>query len=76
LADCGADTLDGSCGGLTQQVLELGEDLFDGVQVWRVFRQEEQFGASRADEFAHGRDDLALAGDAVLAPGDEPLGVG
>jgi hypothetical protein len=31
-------------GGLAQQVLELGEDLFDRVQVRRVFRQEEELG--------------------------------
>ena len=45
LADCGPDGLDGSRGGFAQQVLELGEDLLDGVQVGRVFRQEEQLGA-------------------------------
>jgi hypothetical protein len=31
LADCRADGFDGSGGGFAQQVLELGEDLFDGV---------------------------------------------
>ena len=40
------DGLDGSRGGFAQQVLELGEDLFDRVQVWRIFRQEEQLGAA------------------------------
>ncbi len=34
-------------------MLELGADLFDGVQVGRVFRQEEELGAGRADELAH-----------------------
>ena len=32
----------------------LGEDLFDGVQVGRVFRQEEQLGAGCTDELADG----------------------
>ena len=53
-ANCGADALDGARGGFTQQVLEFREDLFDGVQVWRVLRQEEQFGPGRADELPHG----------------------
>ena len=35
-------------------MLELGEDLFDRVQVWRVLRQKEQLGAGRANEPAHG----------------------
>jgi len=42
LTDCGPDGLDGSRGGFAQQVLEFGEDLFDGVQVWRILRQKEQ----------------------------------
>ena len=42
-----------SGGGLSQQVLELGEDLLDRVQVRRVFRQEEELGAGRAYELAH-----------------------
>jgi hypothetical protein len=33
---------DCACGGLAQQMLELGEDLLDRVQVWRVFRQEKE----------------------------------
>src|SRR5664280_2382499 len=40
--------------GLAQEVLDLGEDLLDRVQVWRVFRQEEELGAGRADELAYG----------------------
>ncbi len=32
-----------------RQVFELGEDLFDRVQVGRVFGQEEELGAGRAD---------------------------
>ena len=40
-------------GGLSQQVLELGEDLLDRVQVGRVLRQEEQFGTGGANELPH-----------------------
>src|SRR5439155_19031689 len=35
-------------------MLELGEDLFDGIQVGRIFRQEEELGAGRADELTYG----------------------
>ena len=34
-------------------MLELGKDLFDRVQVGRVFWQEEQFGADLTDELAN-----------------------
>ena len=44
LADGGADGFDRSRRCFTQQVLELGEHLFDWVQVGRVFRQQEQLG--------------------------------
>src|SRR5262249_29169226 len=30
------------------------KDLLDRIEVWRVLRQEEQLGAGRADELAHG----------------------
>jgi hypothetical protein len=43
-ADCDADGFGRARGGLAQQVLELGEDLFDRVQVRRVSRQEEELG--------------------------------
>src|SRR3979490_3487447 len=52
-ADCDADSFGRGRGGLAQQVLELGEDLFDRVQVRRVFRQEEELGPGCADELAH-----------------------
>jgi hypothetical protein len=39
-ADRGADGFDGAGGGLAQEVLDLGEDLLDRVQVRRVFRQK------------------------------------
>ena len=44
----------GSFVGLSEQCLEFGEDHFDGVQVGRVRRQEEQMRARVADELAGG----------------------
>ena len=35
-------------------MLELGEDLFDGIEVGRIFGQEEELGAGGADQLAHG----------------------
>ena len=35
-------------------MFELGKDLFDGVQIGRVFGQEEQLDAGRADQGSHG----------------------
>jgi hypothetical protein len=52
-ADCDADGFGRARGRLPQQVLELGEDLFDWVQVRRVFRQEEELGPGCPDELAH-----------------------
>src|SRR5947207_13315710 len=40
-------------GKFSQEVFELGEDLLDGVQVGRVFGQEEELGACRTDELTH-----------------------
>src|ERR1700748_3190564 len=53
LADGEAYGFDGSGGGFSQEVLEFGEDLLDGVQVRRVFWQEEELGSCRSDELAH-----------------------
>ncbi len=39
----------GSLGGFAEQVLELGEDLFDGVEVGTVWREEEEARASGPD---------------------------
>src|SRR5215204_6859382 len=49
-----ADGVGGSGGGPSEPVLELREELFDGVQVGRVFGQEEQAGADRPDGAPHG----------------------
>ena len=53
-ADGGDDGFDRSRRRFPQQVLELGEDLFDRVEVGRVFGQEEQLGARRSDGAANG----------------------
>jgi hypothetical protein len=53
-ADRGADGFDGARGGFAQEVLDLGEDLLDRVQVRRVFRQEEELGAGGANELSYG----------------------
>jgi len=41
-ADGCADGICGSDGGLAQEVLELGEDLLDGVQIERIVPQEQE----------------------------------
>jgi hypothetical protein len=42
LADGGGDGVEGSRRSLAQKLLELGEDLFDRVQIGGVFREKEQ----------------------------------
>jgi hypothetical protein len=42
-----ADAVEGPCGGVAQRVLELDKVVFDGVQVRRIFRQQEQLDADR-----------------------------
>lgn len=42
LADCIADGFDGSLCRFSQPVLELGEELFDWIEIGRVFGQEEE----------------------------------
>jgi hypothetical protein len=42
-----ADVVEGMCGGVAQRVLELDKVVFDGVQVRRIFRQQEQLDANR-----------------------------
>ena len=59
---------DGSLGGLSQQGVELGEDLLDRIEVGRVFRQEEELGADRLDESAYPRPLVAGEIDGVDAP--------
>ena len=45
----------GSLGGFSQEQFELGEDLFDWIEVRGVGRQEQQPGSGRADCLADGR---------------------
>src|SRR6266487_2804520 len=53
LADCRAEGFNGARGAFSQQVFELGKDLFDGVQVRRVFWQQAQLSSGLANELAH-----------------------
>lgn len=66
-----ADTLpcrfDGSFGGFSQQQFELGEHLFDGIEVGAVGRKVEQLCACRPDRGAHG---LALVAAEVVHDDD------
>jgi hypothetical protein len=52
LADGVPEGVDGSGRGGAEQRLELGEQLFDRVQIGAVGRQVEQPGAARRDRFA------------------------
>jgi len=45
--------------GLSQESLQLGEDLLDGVQVWAVGRQEDQVRAGFSDGLADGLSPVA-----------------
>jgi hypothetical protein len=53
LADSVANGIGGSGAGLAQQRFELGEHLFDGIEVGRVFRQEDQARAGFSDGLAN-----------------------
>jgi hypothetical protein len=52
---------------LSQQGLELGEDLFDGVEVGGVFRQEYQAGSDIPDRLAHR---LSFVGSEIVEDDD------
>ena len=54
MADAFACGLDGSFGGFAQECFELGKDLLDGIEIWRVRRQEEELGAGQAEGSANG----------------------
>jgi len=54
LTDLPPDCLFGSLRGLSHKMFELGEDLLDWVEIWAVWRQEEQPCAGSADSFAGG----------------------
>ena len=53
LTDFLPEGVDAARGGLTKQRFEFGEELFDGVQVGRIWRQIEQRGLRRRDGFFH-----------------------
>ena len=53
LADRGRDRRDGSRREFAQAMFELSKDLFDGVQVGRVFGQEDQLRPGSADDLPH-----------------------
>ena len=55
--------------GLSQQGLELGEDLLDGVEVGGVFRQEDQPRSDGADRLPHR---LSLVRTEVVEDDDIP----
>lgn len=47
--------LDGALGGFSQEQFEFCKDLLDGIEIGRVWRQEDQPGAGGPDGFADGR---------------------
>ncbi len=47
MADGGPQAVDGSLGGLAQQSLQLGEGVFDWIEVWAVGRKIENLCAGR-----------------------------
>jgi len=53
-ANGGDESFDRSGCRFAQEVLKLGEDLLDRVQVGRLFRQKEELGARRLDRSANG----------------------
>ena len=50
-----ANVVDGALLGGTHPVLDLGEGLFDRIEVWGVWRQVPEPGAGRSDQAAQGR---------------------
>lgn len=44
----------GALCGLTHQVFELGEDLLDRIEIWAVWRQEQELGPGATDRLADG----------------------
>jgi len=67
VADASPGGFDGSLCGLSQQCFELGEDLLDWVEVGRVWGQEEELGAGRADGTA---DRLSLVAAEIIHDDD------
>ena len=67
LGACVRDRLVASRFGLSQQSLELGEDLLDGVEVGGVFGQEDEAGSDSSDGLPH---PLALVGAEIVEDHD------
>src|SRR6202030_1227998 len=67
--DLAPGRLDGALCGLAQQVLELGEDLLNGVEIRAVRREEEEPCAGGSDHIANG---LALVRAEVVEDHDIP----
>lgn len=88
LANCIANGFDGSLCRFSQPVLELGEELFDWVEIWRVFGQKEELRTGFANgapnslafvraEIVHHNDVARLEGghENLLDIEEEPLAV-
>ena len=46
---------DGSCASFAQEFFEFGEGHLDGIEVWRIGRQEERPGSAILNDFSHTR---------------------
>ena len=67
-SDSLVDGLDGSLCGFAQPMLELGEELFDRVEIGRVFRQVEEPGAGGTDGASYSLALVRAEIDGVDAP--------
>ena len=54
MTDASPGGFEGACVELAQEGLELGEDLFDRIEVGRVSRQEQKLGSSGTNGAADG----------------------
>ena len=53
LDDGVGDGVEGSGRGLSNEAFDLGEDLFDRIEVGRIFRKEQETGSSGLDGLSH-----------------------
>jgi hypothetical protein len=60
LADELAERIDGACSAFAQGLLQLGERLFDRIEIWRVRREQSHGCADRLDGRCHPVDLVAL----------------
>ena len=68
MADACRGALDGSFGCFSRQMFELGEDLFDWVEIGAIGRQEEQPCAGSPDRGTNGSAVVAIQDDDVAWP--------